>query len=64
MQAEVKSGSSILWQSLLWGRELVKRGAQWRVGDERTILVKKDHWLPRTSSFRLVLTRDPNRPWW
>jgi len=37
---------SFAWRSILKGREVIKKGAQWRVGNGENILIYKDRWLP------------------
>lgn len=46
-------GGSMIWNSLMWGKELLELGIRWRVGDGRLISVKKDRWLPRPLSFKV-----------
>ncbi|XP_060974205.1 uncharacterized protein LOC115695408 [Cannabis sativa] len=37
---------SYSWRSLLWGRDLMKRGLIWKVGDGSNIHTIQDHWIP------------------
>ncbi|XP_060959161.1 uncharacterized protein LOC115699843 [Cannabis sativa] len=37
---------SYTWRSILWGRDLMKQGLIWKVGDGSTIRTIEDHWLP------------------
>ena len=47
---EAKSTSkSFAWKSILWSRNLINRGARWRVGDGETIRVFQDVWLVNTT---------------
>ena len=47
---EAKSTSgSFAWKSILWSRNLISRGARWRVGDGETIRVFQDVWLVNTT---------------
>lgn len=42
-----KEGSgSFAWKSILKGREIIKKGAKWRVGNGENILIYRDRWLP------------------
>ena len=42
-----KEGSgSFAWKSILIGREVIKKGAIWRVGNGENILIYQDRWLP------------------
>ena len=43
--ATQKSGS-FTWRSILKARKVARLGARWRVGDDHSIKVFKDHWLP------------------
>ena len=47
---EAKKGyqPSFTWQSLLKGRELLKEGCVWRVGNGTRIKIWTDKWLPRS----------------
>ncbi|XP_008227636.1 PREDICTED: uncharacterized protein LOC103327128 [Prunus mume] len=42
------SGSlpSFTWQSLLWGRDLLRLGLRWRIGDGRLVNIYGDPWVP------------------
>ncbi|KAL5746545.1 hypothetical protein ACOSP7_027691 [Xanthoceras sorbifolium] len=53
-QARVRSASSLIWRSFLWGRELLEKGLRWRVGDGCSISVYRDRWIPKPSTFRLT----------
>ena len=37
---------SFAWRSILKSREVIKKGAHWRVGNGENILIYKDKWLP------------------
>ncbi|PON31815.1 hypothetical protein PanWU01x14_366650 [Parasponia andersonii] len=52
MQATIKGDSSAIWQSILWGRETLRLGTHWQVGDGTNISIFSDHWIPR--SFRPI----------
>ena len=46
-----KEGSgSFAWKSILKGREVIQKGAKWRVGNGENILIYQDRWLPAPSS--------------
>ncbi|KAK2652504.1 hypothetical protein Ddye_012360 [Dipteronia dyeriana] len=53
LHAEAGSSSSYMWRSFMWGKELLEKGVRWRVGSGEAILVYKDHWLPRPSTFKV-----------
>ncbi|KAL5737670.1 hypothetical protein ACOSP7_030431 [Xanthoceras sorbifolium] len=44
---------SFVWRSILWGREVIRKGVRWKIGDGQSISVYNDSWLPRDSSFRV-----------
>ena len=37
---------SFAWKSILKGREIIKKGTQWQVGNDENILIYNDNWLP------------------
>lgn len=37
MDCRIKSGCSRGWRSILWGRELLRKGLAWRLGDGASI---------------------------
>ncbi|KAL0004830.1 hypothetical protein SO802_012391 [Lithocarpus litseifolius] len=47
MEAKDSRLGSYAWRSILVGREVIQRGARWRVGDGKKIRIWQDHWLPR-----------------
>ena len=47
MEAKNPSSASYAWKSIIKGREVIRRGATWTIGDGHSILVWKDNWLPR-----------------
>lgn len=57
--SEDKSGSSYLWKSLLWGRDVIAKGTRWRVGGCETIRVLDDPWLPRPGAFKPLSRPSP-----
>ena len=38
---------SYAWRSILKGREVLQRGARWRVENSEKIRIWQHHWLPR-----------------
>ncbi|KAI9165274.1 hypothetical protein LWI28_010891 [Acer negundo] len=38
---------------------MIIKGVRWQVGDGKNILAFKDPWLPRASTFKLVLVAPP-----
>ncbi|KAL5567856.1 hypothetical protein UlMin_024431 [Ulmus minor] len=47
--------ASLVWRSLVWGREIIEKGSRWRVGSGRNIDIFKDRWLPEPSNFKVTI---------
>ena len=54
MEAANPSLASYAWCSILRGREVIKRGAVWRIGDGRSVDILEDNWLPRKHFSRVL----------
>ena len=46
MEASNSHSGSYAWQSILKGRDVLLKGARWRVGSGESISVWLDAWLP------------------
>ncbi|KAL5783292.1 hypothetical protein ACOSP7_008321 [Xanthoceras sorbifolium] len=46
-----------VWRSILWGREVIRKGVRWKIGNGQSISIYDDSWLPRDSSFRVYSPR-------
>lgn len=46
LEAKREGNPSFVWGSLMETQEIIRRHSRWRVGDESTILIWKDRWLP------------------
>ena len=46
MEVVDSQASSYAWQSILKGKEVLKKGMRWRVGDGTSIRIWIDPWLP------------------
>ncbi|KAL5566894.1 hypothetical protein UlMin_030058 [Ulmus minor] len=46
--------ASLVWRSLVWGREIIENGSRWMVGSGRNIDIFKDRWLPEPSNFKVT----------
>lgn len=59
---EVKMGTqaSYVWRSLMWSRELIRKGLCWRVGDGKSISIKTDAWIPGITGFRSKMCFNQN----
>ncbi|XP_030478273.1 uncharacterized protein LOC115695341 [Cannabis sativa] len=44
IEASLVHFGSTVWQSILWGRELLIKGSRWCVGDDCTIRINEDPW--------------------
>ncbi|KAK3193688.1 hypothetical protein Dsin_024998 [Dipteronia sinensis] len=53
-KARASKSVSFLWRSLCWGRELIEKGSRWLVGNERSVLIYGDQWIPRPISFKVL----------
>lgn len=47
MEATDSRTGSYAWRSILHGREVIKRGARWRIGNGQKIKIWQHHWLRR-----------------
>lgn len=47
MEANDTRYGSYAWRSILKGREVLQRGARWRVGNGEKIKIWQHSWLPR-----------------
>lgn len=52
LSVELGSRSSQVWRSIVEGREVLKQGLVWRIGDGQTTHIWNDNWLPRESVMR------------
>jgi hypothetical protein len=41
--------SSYTWRSILFGKELIKQGIRWGIGDGKTTRLLSDHWIPEVA---------------
>ncbi|KAL5847619.1 hypothetical protein ACOSQ3_011143 [Xanthoceras sorbifolium] len=55
LDAAAKQGASLIWRSIVWGRQLLVKGLRWRVGNGSTISVFQDKWIPPPSSFKILV---------
>lgn len=52
--------ASWAWRSIIAGREVLRRGRRWRVGEGKMINIWSDLWIPRSYSFN-DLDQPPKR---
>lgn len=54
MEAKNPSSASYHWKSIIKGREVIRRGAIWRIGDGQSVQVWRDNWLPGKNMARIL----------
>ncbi|KAK2652654.1 hypothetical protein Ddye_012510 [Dipteronia dyeriana] len=54
LDATKRSTGSFIWNSLLWGRDILEKGLRWRVGNGNSIWVYKDNWVTRPNTFKIL----------
>nr|POE88837.1 hypothetical protein CFP56_43369 [Quercus suber] len=47
MEASDSRMGSYAWKSILVGREVIKRGSSWRIGNGEKVNIWQHRWLPR-----------------
>lgn len=57
LEAKVPNHSSFIWRSIASARDLISKGSRWRMGDERSISIWQDNWVPRPGSGRIISPR-------
>lgn len=53
LRASMGSRPSYAWPSLMEGRELLKEGLMWRIGNGRLTGIWTDKWIPKASTFMI-----------
>lgn len=51
MEAREGHGGSYAWKNILKGRGVFRKGAKWRVGNDESIKIWGDNWLPTINNF-------------
>ena len=46
LEAKESSSTSYAWKSILKGRDVILKGALWRIGDGKRVRILGDNWLP------------------
>ncbi|KAK3211950.1 hypothetical protein Dsin_016656 [Dipteronia sinensis] len=54
LNASKISSASFVWNSLMWGKDVLDAGLRWRVGGGSSIHIYKDRWVPRPSTFKIL----------
>ena len=45
LDAKESSLGSYAWKSILSARDIIKKGAVWRIGDGQSVSIREDKWL-------------------
>uniref|UniRef100_A0A803PAY0 Reverse transcriptase domain-containing protein n=1 Tax=Cannabis sativa TaxID=3483 RepID=A0A803PAY0_CANSA len=59
LEASKGHSPSFSWSSLLWGRELLKDGLIWKVGNGQNIRTLQDSWIPDLRTLRFKGNSSP-----
>ena len=54
MEAKESSNASFVWRSILRGRDVIKRGAVWRIGNGNSVHIWNDRWLPGAVNNKII----------
>ncbi|KAL0404504.1 UNVERIFIED_CONTAM: putative mitochondrial protein [Sesamum radiatum] len=54
LEAKVGYNPSFTWRSILASKEIISRGARWRVGMGTKINIWNDPWIPRSYCFKVI----------
>ena len=54
MQAKAPSNASYAWRSIIRGREMIRKGAQWRIGDGYSVRILGDKWIPEINNPKII----------
>ena len=54
MEAKNPANASYAWKSILKGREVIKKGAAWRIGLGLSVNVWGENWLPTKHNPRII----------
>ncbi|CAI8616380.1 unnamed protein product [Vicia faba] len=53
-ESHVGYAPNYAWQSILSARDLVKKGARWRIGNGKKVKILNDCWLPNNPGFKFI----------
>lgn len=48
---------SLIWRSILWGRQVIEQGLIWRIGGGTSVRVFHDKWIPKPYTFSPLINR-------
>lgn len=52
MSATAPASASFTFRSILWGRDLLREGLIWRIGNGTGVNIHHDNWIPRAGSMK------------
>ena len=53
-EAELGRRPSYVWRSILAARQVIEKGSRWCIGNEESVHIWKDRWIPTPESFRVI----------
>ncbi|KAK2643437.1 hypothetical protein Ddye_025200 [Dipteronia dyeriana] len=53
LDAESMMSGSFVWNNLMWSKGLMDKGIRWRVGNNKSIKIYNDRWIPRPPTFKV-----------
>ena len=53
MDAHLRANPSYTWNNIIAGREILREGLVWRVGDGEEVNIGKQKWIPEVQGFQL-----------
>ncbi|KAK6122599.1 hypothetical protein DH2020_043656 [Rehmannia glutinosa] len=62
LDAPLGRSPSYIWRSTTWGRDLLRSGLRWKVGNGRNIFIFEDSWLPRLNTFKPITPKIDGGP--
>ncbi|KAK3206653.1 hypothetical protein Dsin_020699 [Dipteronia sinensis] len=54
MNAPKLASSSFVWQSIIWGRDILYTGTRWRIDNGASVSIYRDNWLPKPPDFKII----------
>ncbi|KAL0411141.1 UNVERIFIED_CONTAM: putative mitochondrial protein [Sesamum latifolium] len=60
LEAKLGNNPSFTWRSIIATKDIIKRGARWRVGTGQNINIWTDPWIPRSFCFKVITPFTPN----
>lgn len=50
----MSNSASYTWKSIIKGREVIGKGAVWRIGDGHSMKIWGDNWIPAKNNPRII----------